>query len=201
MNRTEIKNLAKEQIRGNIGILFVITILIAVISYLAGSVIGIVPYVGPIASVLFVTAPFLLSQYIIYLNLINGKKPEIKDAFSGFNDFFSAFKTYLLMLVFTLLWSLLFIIPGIIKAYSYYMSMYILAENKGMSAREALSKSKQMMHGHKMELFVLELSFIGWGLLVAITFGIAAIWVVPYMQATYANFYKKLTEEPILIEA
>ncbi len=201
MNRTEIKNLAKEQIRGNIGILFVITILIAVISYLAGSVIGIVPYVGPIASVLFVTAPFLLSQYIIYLNLINGKKPEIKDAFSGFNDFFSAFKTYLLMLVFTLLWSLLFIIPGIIKAYSYYMSMYILAENKGMSAREAISKSKQMMHGHKMELFVLELSFIGWGLLVAITFGIAAIWVVPYMQATYANFYKKLTEEPVLIEA
>lgn len=201
MNRTEIKNLAKEQIRGNIGILFVITILIAVISYLAGSVIGIVPYVGPIASVLFVTAPFLLSQYIIYLNLINGKKPEIKDAFSGFNDFFSAFKTYLLMLVFTLLWSLLFIIPGIIKAYSYYMSMYILAENKGMGAREAISKSKQMMHGHKMELFVLELSFIGWGLLVAITFGIAAIWVVPYMQATYANFYKKLTEEPVLIEA
>lgn len=201
MNRTEIKNLAKEQIRGNIGILFVITILIAVISYLAGSVIGIVPYVGPIASVLFVTAPFLLSQYIIYLNLINGKKPEIKDAFSGFNDFFSAFKTYLLMLVFTLLWSLLFIIPGIIKAYSYYMSMYVLAENKGMSAREAISKSKQMMHGHKMELFVLELSFIGWGLLVAITFGIAAIWVVPYMQATYANFYKKLTEEPVLIEA
>lgn len=201
MNRTEIKNLAKEQIRGNIGILFVITILIAVISFLANTIIGIVPYVGPIASVLFVTAPFLLSQYIIYLNLINGKKPEIKDAFSGFNDFFSAFKTYLLMLVFTLLWSLLFIIPGIIKAYSYYMSMYILAENKGMSAREAISKSKQMMHGHKMELFVLELSFIGWGLLVAITFGIAAIWVVPYMQATYANFYKKLTEEPVLIEA
>lgn len=201
MNRTEIKNLAKEQIRGNIGILFVITILIAVISFLANTIIGIVPYVGPIASVLFVTAPFLLSQYIIYLNLTNGKRPEIKDAFSGFNDFFSAFKTYLLMLVFTLLWSLLFIIPGIIKAYSYYMSMYILAENKGMSAREAISKSKQMMHGHKMELFVLELSFIGWGLLVAITFGIAAIWVVPYMQATYANFYKKLTEEPVLIEA
>ena len=96
------------------------------------------------------------------------------------------------MLVFTLLWSLLFIIPGIIKAYSYYMSMYILAENKGMSAREAISKSKQMMHGHKMELFVLELSFIGWGIVTAVTFGIAGIYVHPYMQATMVNFYDSI---------
>lgn len=201
MNRTEIKTLAKEQINGNIGMLFVITILIEVISFLATMVLNIVPFIGALASALFVSTPFMLSEAIIYLNLTSGKKPELKDAFSGFNDFFSAFKVYFLIALFTLLWSLLFIIPGIIKAYSYSMSLYILAENKGMSAREAITKSTELMQGHKMDLFVLELSFIGWGLLVAVTFGIAAIWVVPYMQTTYACFYKKLTEAPLAIEA
>lgn len=72
------------------------------------------------------------------------------------------------------------------------MSMYILAENKGKAALECINESKSMTNGHKMELFVLGLSFIGWALLGCITFGIAFIWVMPYMNATYANAYNSL---------
>jgi uncharacterized membrane protein len=72
------------------------------------------------------------------------------------------------------------------------MSLYILAENKGKPALECIKESMAMTEGHKMDLFVLGLSFIGWGLLCSITFGIAGIWVVPYMQATYTNVYNSL---------
>ena len=94
--------------------------------------------------------------------IVNGKKPEVKDAFCGFDDFWSAFKVTFLVGLYTFLWSLLFFIPGIVKAYSYSMALYVLAENPGKSARECIKESMEMTNGHKMELFVLDLSFIGW---------------------------------------
>ena len=127
-----------------------------------------------------------------------GKDVEIKDAFSGFDDFWAAFKVTFRVALFTFLWSLLFVIPGIIKAYSYSMALYILAENKGKSSRECVKESMAMTEGHKMDLFILSLSFIGWMLLSAITFGIAYIWVGPYMNATFANAYKSL--KPVVVE-
>ena len=81
------------------------------------------------------------------------------------------------------------------------MSMYILAENPGMSAMDAIEKSMIMMHGHKMDFFVLGLSFIGWYLLCSVTFGIAGIWVIPYASTTIANFYNKIKGAPEVIEA
>ena len=72
------------------------------------------------------------------------------------------------------------------------MAMYVLAENKGMSATECINASKEMTNGHKMDLFVLSLSFIGWMMLGSITFGLAYIWVMPYMNATFANAYNSL---------
>ena len=75
------------------------------------------------------------------------------------------------------------------------MSFYILADNPELTAREALSKSKEMMNGHKWDLFVLQLSFFWWYLLVGITFGIAAIYVTPYISATTANFYNSIKEK------
>ena len=74
------------------------------------------------------------------------------------------------------------------------MAFFILADNPELSAREALKKSEEMMKGHKMDLFVLDLSFIGWLFLVAITFGVASIYIAPYYGATQANFYKNLKE-------
>ena len=191
MNRAELKANAKAQIKGKIGILFVITLIIGVISAAAGFVLGLIPGGGLVAAII-VTPAFSLSMVRIYLMVIGGQKPEAKDAFSGFDDFWSAFKVTFLVGLFTYLWSLLFIIPGIIKSISYSMSMYILAENKGKGARECIKESMAMTDGHKSELFVLGLSFIGWALLCGITFGIATIWVIPYMQATYANAYQSL---------
>ena len=191
MNRAELKARAKQQIKGKIGILFVITLIIGLISGVASAVLAFVP-LGSLAVSIIVTPAFALSLVRVYVNLFGGKAPEVKDAFSGFDDFWSAFKVTFLVGLYTFLWSLLFVIPGIIKAYSYSMSLYILAENKGKSARECINESKAMTEGHKMELFVLELSFFGWALLTAITFGIAGIWVVPYMQATMVNAYNSL---------
>lgn len=193
MNRLELKTMAKQQIKGNIGILFVIALIIAAISGAAGLILRFIPYgIGSLVSTIIITPAFSLSVYMIYLNLANGQKPEAKDAFNGFHDFWSAFKVSFLTGLFTMLWSLLLVVPGIIKAISYSQAMYILAENKGMGACEAITRSKTMMHGHKSEYFVLGLSFIGWMLLGSITLGIAYIWITPYMQATYTNFYNAI---------
>lgn len=189
MNRAELKANAKAQIKGKIGILFVITLIIAVISAVAGFVLGLIPVVGSLAATIIVTPAFSLSLVRVYMNVVNGGNPAAGDAFSGFDDFWSAFKVTFLTGLYTFLWSLLFVIPGIIKMFSYSMAMYILAENKGKSARECIEESKKMTNGHKAELFVLGLSFIGWALLGSITLGIAYIWILPYMQATYANAY------------
>lgn len=200
MDRAYLKSQAKEQIKGKIGILFVITLVIGALSALATAILAVIPAVGPLIAAVVVTPAFSLSVARIYLGLTQGKAPELKDAFSGFDDFFSAFKVTLLVALYTFLWSLLFVIPGIVKSFSYSMSLYILAENKGMSAKECIERSKQMTDGHKMDLFVLMLSFIGWAFVGAITFGIAYIWIMPYMQTTLVNAYnslKPVASEPV----
>ena len=210
MNRTELKAKAKEQIKGKIGILFVITLIVGVISWLASLILSFIP-MGSLVATIIITPAFALSVTRVYLNLTADVAPEVKDTFTGFDDFWSAFKVNFLVGLFTFLWSLLFVIPGIVKSFSYSMALYILAENKGKPALECISESKEMTNGHKMDLFVLGLSFIGWALLVGITFGIAAIWVAPYIQATMANAYKSLkpiqvidaepvVEEPVIEE-
>ena len=191
MNRAELKAAARQQISGKIGILFLITLIIGLISGAASMLLNLIPG-GSIIATVIITPAFALSIVRVYLSLIGGAQPKAGDAFCGFDDFWSAFKVNFLVSLFTFLWSLLFVIPGIIKAYSYSMSMYILAENKGMPALECIKESKAMTNGHKMDLFVLNLSFIGWYLLVAITFGIAGIWVGPYVNATMANAYQSL---------
>lgn len=199
MNRAELKQKAKEQIKGKIGILFLISLLIGLIAGIAGAVLGSIPGGGLVVSVI-ITPAFSLSLMRVYLMVAQGEKPEVKDTFSGFDDFWSAFKVTFLVGLYTFLWSLLFVIPGIIKTFSYSMSLYILAENKGKSAKECIKESMEMTDGHKMELFVLGLSFIGWALLGMITLGIAYIWITPYMQATYTNAYlslKPVAAEPV----
>ena len=203
MNRSEIKSVAKQQIKGKIGILFVISLLYSLICFAASFISGFVPVLGAWALFIFVSAPLSLSFCIIYLDVTKGVEPMVKDLFSGYSNFWGAFKVSFFTGLFVLLWSFLLIIPGIIKGIAYSMSMYILAENEGMGALEAIARSEEMMRGHKLDYFVLGLSFIGWWLLVALTFGIAGIWVFPYQQVTYANFYNKIkaSSSPFTAEA
>ena len=195
MDRKQLKAQAKEQIKGKIGVLIAVTLVIGAITGVATFFAGLIPGVGMVVS-LIVTPAFALSTVRIYLMVVRGGTPEVKDAFTGFDDFFSAFKVTLLVGLYTFLWSLLFIIPGIIKGYSYSMSLFVLADNKGKSARECIAESKAMMEGHKMELFVLDLSFIGWYLLCTLTCGLAFLYVIPLLNATHANVYE--TIKPVM---
>lgn len=122
-------------------------------------------------------------------------KPGPGLLFSGFNGghYSSIVLTQFLRGLFTFLWTLLFVIPGIVKSYEYYMIPYLLAENPAMEREEAFRISKQMMHGNKWAAFVLDLSFIGWIILDAITFGLVGLfWLNPYRYATKAELFYAL---------
>jgi len=122
----------------------------------------------------------------------NSKGPSsLKELGHGFkNGYWRIVKTMFLHDIFLVLWSLLFIIPGIIKSYSYRLVPYILAEDPNISGTEAITRSRQMMNGQKWRTFVLDLSFILWNLLSAVTFGIVGIfYVAPYKMQTDAELY------------
>ena len=93
------------------------------------------------------------------------------------------------------MWSLLLFIPGIIKAFSYAATFYLLREHPEMGAKEAITTSRAIMDGHKMEAFILGLSFIGWWLLVIVTFGLAGFYVIPYLSVTAGEFFTKLIDD------
>ena len=124
------------------------------------------------------------------LKLVDGEKPTLGDLFSQFDRLGEGFVMNFLRGLYVFLWTLLFVIPGIMKNFSYAMTPYILAENPGKPALECINESKEMTDGYKMELFMLSLSFVGWLLLGIVTLGIAFIWVIPYMHATFANAYR-----------
>ncbi|MBQ7713666.1 MAG: DUF975 family protein [Oscillospiraceae bacterium] len=103
--------------------------------------------------------------------------------------------------LFTFLWSLLLLVPGIIKAYSYRMVPYILADDPSIGGKDAITRSREMMNGQKWNTFVLDLSFLGWWLLACVTLGFAGVfWVSPYIEATNAELYKALKGEPETVE-
>ncbi|MBQ7624030.1 MAG: DUF975 family protein [Clostridia bacterium] len=118
---------------------------------------------------------------------------KIEDLFKGFTgDFSQTFLIGLMTSVFVFLWSLLFVIPGIIKKYSYSMAYFIKADNPDYDWRKCIDASKAMMQGHKWDLFVLELSFIGWIIISYLLFGVGFLWLAPYMQASRAQFYESI---------
>lgn len=127
------------------------------------------------------------------MNLLDGKA-QFSDLFSYYStDFLKGFVTRLLVSIFITLWTLLLVIPGIIKSYAYSMTFYILADNPDLDAMEAIRKSGKMMKGHKWELFCLQFSFIGWMILSAFTAGIGGLFLNPYMEAATAAFYRNLS--------
>lgn len=114
----------------------------------------------------------------------------VSDLFTGFKKFGKTFIIHLLVSIFTFLWTLLFIIPGIIKSISYSMAMYVYHDNPTLSPKQCIDKSKVMMDGHKWDYFCLILSYIGWILLSILTLGILFLWVLPKMQQSIYIFYQ-----------
>jgi uncharacterized membrane protein len=116
----------------------------------------------------------------------------------GFNNFVTSLGAYLLMVLFTFLWMLLLIIPGIIAAISYAMTFYILADDESIGAMEAIDKSKEMMNGHKWAYFVLMLMYVGLGVLCLLTCGIGFFWLAPFISVTNAEFYDDLKRNQLI---
>jgi len=126
------------------------------------------------------------------LAALRGEQQSTSNVFGAFKDFAHVAGLVFVTLAKIFLWSLLFIIPGIIAQYRYAMAYYIYAENPELTYDETLKLSSDMMRGHKIELFVFQLSFILWILLGIVTFGLAMLWVEPYMQIGEAEFYNRL---------
>lgn len=180
--------------RGSLAVRTDLNKLIAQANGLSGLLAG----CGVIFMILYfvVGSPLRISFARTYLDLTHDEKPKFSGLGFGFKNCWE--QSVLLNFfkgLFLFLWTLLFVIPGIIKSYSYSMTNYIMADEPDISALDAITKSRKLMSGHKFSLFILDISFFFWYLLAAITFGIANIYIKPYIEATKANFYLKVKEE------
>ncbi len=137
--------------------------------------------------------PFTIAASGYYLNHIRGFNPEWKSLYKeGIDNYGSYLVTGVLVNAFTVLWSLLFVVPGIIKAIAYSQAKYVIHDNPRLKGKEAIEISKRMTNGFKGDLFSMYLSFIGWYILVGLTGGILSIYVTPYVETTAAMYYENL---------
>lgn len=181
---SKLRSDAREQLSGAWGGPILACLLYSIITGSTGGTGGILTLIigGPLE--LGLAGYFLLAK--------RKQSPQMEDLFKGFRNFERALVLYIVRTVFVLLWSLLFIIPGIIAALRYSMATYILYDNPELSGMEALNKSREIMEGRKGKLFGLYFSFIGWAILCIFTLGIGYLWLFPYIKASEANFYEDL---------
>ena len=167
-----------------------------VVAYLIYSLLlGVLSYTG-IGSLLL-SGVLAIGMCVITLQISRMGKSGIESIFDGFRKGLgNNIVAGILVQIFTFLWALLFIIPGIVKSYSYAMTYYILADNPDMAPTDAITESRKMMDGNKWRLFCLDLSFIGWYLLSILTLGILALWISPYNMMARAEFYESLKPQP-----
>ena len=144
-----------------------------------------------------VAMPLGVGLYSAYRSLLVSGDAKVTENMvkTGFGNWAHNVGGMLLMTIYIIGWTLLLIIPGIIKSFSYAMTPFILADKPELSADEAIVLSMKMMDGHKLDLFILYLSFIGWGLLCILTVGIGFFWLIPYQNTTTAAFYEDVKAE------
>lgn len=183
MNRKEIKQQAREALAQNRWMPVLVNLIQA----------GIIMAGAPLA--LFITGPLAVGQYKYYNKSLKGENPSVAEMFGGFKDYGRSLGASLLMMLYQMLWSF---IPfaGIIKSYSYAMTYQILNDHPELNANGAITKSREMMNGHKWEFFVFQLSFLGWYLLDMLTCGIInLLYIAPYYNHAVVAFYEKLKKE------
>ena len=150
-------------------------------------------------ALIFVGMPVSLGITMTFLRASRGSELAVEGLFGAFNSTYYA-KSILLNLltsIYTFLWTMLFIVPGVIKALSYFLAPYILVDNPQLSSEEAICRSMKMMQGHKMDLFLMMLGF--WGLAILSTFllCIPLLWLVPYYMTVFARFYESVRAEMV----
>lgn len=180
---SELRSSAKDELSGRWGLPIGLCFVIGIASSIASSIWIVSLLIG---------GALELGLSIFFLKWIRNEDPAFEDGFNGFNNFGNSIGLYLLQILFILLWSLLFLIPGIVKAYSYSQSFFILADQPDMGPIEAITQSRQMMDGAKGKLFALHLHFFLLGILCLFTLGIGFLWLVPFMRTASAEFYEDL---------
>lgn len=198
MDRAELKARARAQLGGGIFqnawmTALAACLLIGLIGAAAGSIL-------PGLGALLVIGPLEYGQAYLFLKQArDGQKMQLGDMFRGFqDDFGGTFLIGLMTGIFTFLWSMLFVIPGIVKMYSYSMAYYVKLDHPEYGWKACIDESRRMMNGHKLEKFVLDLSFIGWIIVGSLCLGIGTLWVTPYMAATDAYFYEYVRTCPVI---
>ncbi|MBR5572310.1 MAG: DUF975 family protein [Oscillospiraceae bacterium] len=155
---------------------------------------GLSPLMVTFISILVSLISMVLSTgYLIYhLGIRKNHTMPYATLFDGFAFVGKIIVLQIMIAVFTFLWSLLLFFPGIIAAYRYRYALYNLCDNPQLSPSEALNMSKAQTRGYKWQLFVLDLSFLGWNILCALTLGILSIWIAPYIQQTDVGFFEEI---------
>lgn len=183
-SRAEIKAIAKERFRSQYGVTVGAGFLIMLLTGCVGWT-----FVGT----LLLVPPLTVGLVWFSIKVYKGQQADISDAFTGFSDFGRNVAGMLWMWLFTFLWTLLFVIPGIVKGIAYFMTPYILADTKNVSATDALKLSMRMTQGYKGEIFVMILSFLGWAILSGLTGGLLWIFYIgPYWNTSFAGLYQEL---------
>ena len=202
LSRPELRNQARETLRGKWTqpvLAALILILFSCFSQAGGRTAS--PYLITIGTMVmvFVTANMQFGFDVAILRFNRNREDTVNEMFrAGFKeDYGRVLGIVLLTALYTLLWTLLLIIPGIIKAYAYIMAPYIAEDNPELGPNECIERSMALMDGHKMDLFLLDLSYIGWILLGIISCGIGLLWVTPWMQMAHVKFYEQLKAETI----
>jgi uncharacterized membrane protein len=185
-NRDIMAN-ARSQLKGKWGSAVLVVFIYMLISVIPGSI----PKIGWIIN-LVIGGPVAFGISYYFLSFAREKNPVLEDLFKGFSIFGKTLISYLLVILFTLLWTLLLIVPGIIAAISYSMTFFLLADNSEMSGPDAIKKSKELMNGNKYRYFCFLGRFAGWFLLGILSMGIGFLWIVPYFMASNARFYETL---------
>lgn len=199
-SNSEIRQEAKQRMSGNWGI-GIVFILVSGLILSAVSSVNIVSdiYLTGISSLLsiFVAIPLGVGICSAFLTFVRGSELKLEGMFSAFNAqlYLRSVTLGILTYIYTFLWSLLLIVPGIIKSLSYSQAPYILVDNPTMSGEEAICESMKMMHGHKMDLFLIYLGFIGLSILSALLLCIPMLWLYPYYMTVFAKFYDELKAE------
>ncbi len=178
---TDLMNEAKKSLQGNWGI----AIGGMIVLFLVGIGAGFIPFGS-----LILAGPLGLGNIIFHKKIVSGEGAEIEHLFDGFKNFLPAFGTFIVTLIFVVLWSLLFIIPGIIMGFAYSQALFILSDEPDIGAYEAIQKSRAMMDGYKLKYFGLSLLFMLLSIACLFTLGIGYLFLVPFIRVTLVHFYQ-----------
>lgn len=191
----EIMTRARESLRNNWKVPVIVTLVYLVIAAMSGQSEAL-----NLAFSLILGGPIALGFAFFYLGGVRQQRFDSAVFGQAFQQFLNAMLTYILVGLLVVLWSLLLIIPGILAALSYSLTFYVMHDEPQLHTLQAIRRSKELMYGHRWQLFCLGFRFLGWSLLALLTLGIGFLWLLPYFQTAMAHFYEEVLNSQGLVQ-